>query len=149
MREGVMCSLVVSLLAAMGTVAAAGDCPKAVVQGVEKAVPGASIVSCRQEEEDGQDEYSVVVDDASGHRLELALSPAGDLLAREEEIALAAVPAVVMDAFRAAHADAGDLSASSETMADGTTFYEIVSAGHETKLRGDGTIVEEEDEDDD
>jgi uncharacterized membrane protein YkoI len=126
----------------------ASDCPPAVKAGVEKAHPGAKIESCKEEKEDGKVQFEVKIETKDGKKLELDVSPAGEVLETEEAIKLDAVPAKVMDAFKKKYPHATARGAEKQTKADGKVFYEIAfedgKAKREASFAADGTFEEEE-----
>jgi len=130
--------------------ASAKDCPPAVKTAVEKAHPGATVVACKEENEDGMDQYDVKVAIKDGKNLTLDVSPEGKIFSTEERIELNQVPAAVMKSLTGKYPGAKPASAETQTDADGKTIYEITfdSGGKKRSARfdSDSALVEEEEE---
>lgn len=130
------------------TLVAAGDCPVAVSTAARKAHPGATVQACKQEHENGTTQYEVKLDGKGGERIELDVSPEGNILLTEEVVSLATVPPAVVSALQSKYAGAAPKRAEKQTAADGKVTYELAfSAGGKKKeatFTADGTFVEEE-----
>lgn len=127
----------------------ASECPPAVTAAVEKAHAGATIASCKKEQENGKTQFDVTLAAAGGTELSMDVSPDGTILATEQPVAVSEVPAAVMNAFAAKYGAARPKRAEMITGPDGKVSYEIAfTAGAKKKeatFATDGTFVEEED----
>lgn len=127
---------------------AASDCPPAVTAAVQKAHPGATIASCKQEQEKGKTQFEVKLAATTGKGTELDVSPDGTILLTEQFIAVSDVPPAVMKAFAAKYGAAKPTKAEMQTAADGKVTYELAFAvGTKKKaatFASDGGFVEEE-----
>jgi hypothetical protein len=79
---------------------AQSDVPRPVMERVKQKYPGAKLVAFELEVEDGEQSYEVTVRDGP-RQIEVSCSPAGRVLAEEEQIALADIPAKVRHALSA------------------------------------------------
>jgi hypothetical protein len=77
-----------------------GDVPKPVIERVKQKYPGAAFVAFEIESEEGKSSYEVTVKEGP-RQVEVSCSPAGHILAEEEQIALADIPAKVRHALSA------------------------------------------------
>lgn len=110
--------------AASGAVAKPPSCPGPVADTVAKAHPGARVLSCKKEMEKGKPQYEVKLN-SKGTRLELDVSPAGEILQTEEKVPLSSVPVPVLSAFAARYPKAKPSRAEKQTKADGQVTYEL------------------------
>jgi hypothetical protein len=126
----------------------AADCPPAVTAAVQKAHAGATIASCKQEQEKGKTQFEVKLAASTGKGIELDVSPDGTILLTEQYVALGDVPPAVMKAFAAKYGPAKPTKAEMQTAADGTITYEFAFAAgtkkKEATFGADGSFVEEE-----
>ena len=129
-------------------VAAPPPCPAAVTTAIDKLFPKSSVQVCKAEREDGHDQYEVKLTKADGGKVEVDVSPAGQILQTEEVIALDLVPAAVKKAFAAKYPKATPTRAEKQTPATGKPSYELAFAvdgkRKEATFTADGTFVEEE-----
>jgi hypothetical protein len=127
---------------------AAADCPPAVTAAVQKAHAGATIASCKQEQEKGRTQFEVKLAATNGTRTELDVIPDGTIVLTEQSVALSDVPPAVMKAFAAKYGAATPTRAEMQTAADGEVTYELAFAAGDKKKEAtfgsDGTYVEEE-----
>lgn len=129
---------------------AASDCPPAVTAAVQKAHAGATVASCKQEQEKGKTQFEVKLAAKDGKKMEIDVSPDGRILMTEETVALSDVPSAVMNAFAAKYGAAKPTRAESQTTADGKVSYELAFpvAGKkkmkEATFTSEGSFVEEE-----
>lgn len=114
----------VLFLCAVSGAVAKPSCPDSVADAVAKAHPGARVLSCRKETENGQPQYEVKLKSERG-RLELDVSPAGAIIQTEEKVPLSSVPASVLSAFAARYPKAKPTRAEKQTKADGKVTYEL------------------------
>ena len=135
---------------AMVLPASAKECPPPVKAAVEKAHPGATVVGCKEENEDGVVQYAVKIAIKDGKNLAMDVSPEGKVLSMEERVALNQVPAAVMESLTEKYPGAKATSVEKQTGADGKVVYEIVfESGKEKKsavFYSDGALAEEEEE---
>ncbi|HSY49109.1 MAG TPA: hypothetical protein VLC46_09885 [Thermoanaerobaculia bacterium] len=134
---------------AVGLALAASDvCPEAVKAAIIKAYPGATVESCKKEEEKGTTVYEAKVTTKQALRLELDVAPDGKILQTEQKIGLETVPNAVLEGFHAKYKDVKPTAAEKQTKADGTVQYELAfGAGkqkREVTLSESGKILEEE-----
>ena len=126
----------------------AADCPGAVTAAVQKAHPGATVSSCKKEDEHGKQQYEVKLMAKDGQKLELDVDPAGAILLTEESVAVSSVPQVVIAALGAKYTAAKPTRAEKQTAADGTISYELAfttgGKKKESTFKADGSLVEEE-----
>ena len=126
----------------------AADCPGAVTAAVQKAHPGATVSSCKKEDEHGKQQYEVKLMAKDGRKLELDVDPAGAILLTEESVAVSSVPQVVIAALGAKYTAAKPTRAEKQTAADGTISYELAfttgGKKKESTFKADGSLVEEE-----
>ncbi len=109
-------------------------CPEAVKAAIEKAYPGATVDSCKQEKEKGITLFEVKVTTKDAKKLEIDVAPDGKLLQTEEKVAVESVPQTVMDGFHAKYKDAKPSAAEKQVKADGTVQYELtIGAGKQKK----------------
>lgn len=124
------------------------DCPAVVKDAVSKAYPGSTFKKCKAENEDGHDQFEVVVEKKGGGKLEIDVLPDGKIVQTEEVIAVDAVPAVVMKAFAARYPKARPTRAEKQTNAAGKSSYELAfmvdSKKKEATFDETGAFVEEE-----
>jgi uncharacterized membrane protein YkoI len=127
---------------------AASDCPPAVTVAVQKAHAGATIASCKQEQENGKTQFEVKLAAATGKGMSIDVSPDGTILLTEQPVAVSDVPPAVMKAFAAKYGTPRATRAEMQTAANGKVTYEIAfSTGTKVKeatFDSDGTFVEEE-----
>ena len=127
---------------------AAADCPQAVTAAVQKAHPGATVQSCKKEQENGKAQFEVKVAAQTGKGMEIEVSPDGTIILTEQPIEISEVPSAVVDAFAAKYGSAKLTKAEMQTAADGKVAYELAfTAGGKKKeatFGSDGTFVEEE-----
>ncbi len=136
------------LAVAMWVPAVAGDCPAGVTAAAMKAHPDAKIDGCKKETEEGKVQYSVKLTGNAGEKLELDVSPEGQILLTEEPVAVNTLPPAVLQGLKAKHPDAKPERAVRQTGADGKVTYEIAfHVGKEKKedtFDANGAFVEEE-----
>lgn len=129
-------------------VRAGGECPAAVKSAAVKAHPDASVTACKLEKEHGKTQYEVKLTGKAGEKLELDVSPDGNILLTEEYVDVKSVPPAVMDAFHGKYAGATLTRAEKQTAADGKVAYELAFAASgkkkEATFTSDGGFVEEE-----
>lgn len=122
------------------------DLPSAVRAAAEKAIAGGTLKRIVVEKEDGQDAYSVEAKMA-GKNKEFTFASDGSLIAEEEDVAFAQLPATVRAAAEKYFGGGSGLHASME-IEKGATFYEVEGRkdGEEmsVKFSADGALLEEE-----
>ena len=106
---------------------AATKLPAAVDAAFKKAYPQATIKNVAHETEDGQEQYEIESMNG-GLRLDVTCKPDGTVIAVEEEIAAADVPAAVMTAIAARYPKA-TITLRERVTAKGATSYEISLKG--------------------
>jgi hypothetical protein len=123
-------------------------CPPTVTAAATKAVANATITSCHAEREDGIDKFEVKLTRNDHSTIELDVSPDGKILATEEPIALAKLPAAVTTAFATRYPTAKPTSAVKEDITGRGTFFELTytsaSRSREATFKLDGTFVGDE-----
>ena len=128
--------------------ALAKECPPEVTAAALKAHAGATVVSCRQEVEDGKTQFEVRIKGKDGRRIDCDVSPAGQILVTEEYLDVKEVPAAVMTAFAAKYAGTQATAAEKQTTAEGKVTYEIAFTAGDAKKSATfdaaGKFVEEE-----
>jgi uncharacterized membrane protein YkoI len=131
--------------------ALAGDCPAAVMSAVERAQPKSKALSCKSEKEKGSTLYEVKVQTMDGKKLEMDVSPEGEILVTEEHIPLSAVPSAAMTSLEKKFAGARVSDAERLTAKDGEVSFELTfKAGgkeHEITVTEAGEILSVDDED--
>ena len=143
---------VLVVVAALGLVSPvfATECPPTIKAAIEKAHPGPKNLACKEEKEEGKLQYEVKITGKDGKEMELDVSPEGKILLTEEQVALDRVPAAVTKSLMAKYHDAKATAAEKQTNAGGKVAYEIAfESGKEKKeatFTADGTLVEEEEE---
>lgn len=129
--------------------------PKAVTEAVKKMFPKAELIKATQEKEDGEIEYEVTVKE-NGKKIDITVEADGDIEGLEKEIDLKALPKAVTDALKTKYPKAVHQSAEAvyeiEDGKEELEFYEVQlkttdNQGIEVKIKADGKIVEDEDED--
>ena len=148
-RVGIVVMLTwTSSFADPGKQASKPGCPGPVLAAVERAFARSTISSCKTEREHGREQLEVKVVKADGAKVEVDVSPDGELLQTEETIALDQVPAAVMKAFAAKYAQAKVTTAEKQTPASGAPSYELGFATAKRRraatFQQDGTFVAEE-----
>lgn len=127
---------------------AAAECPPAVAAAAQKAHPGASIASCKQERENGKTQFEVKLKAATGKDVSLDVSPDGAILLTEEYVSVSDVPPAIMKAFAAKYGAEKPTRAEMQTASDGKVTYELAFAAgtkkKEATFASDGTFIEEE-----
>lgn len=127
---------------------AAAECPAAVTAAVRKAHAGATIASCKQEQETGRTRFKVKLAATSGKGMELDVTPGGTIVLTEQDFAVNDLPPAVMTAFAARFGAAKPTRATMQTAADGKITYRLAFVDGERKkeatFRSDGTFVVEE-----
>ena len=140
--------LVAVIVVAFPVPVLAADCPSSVKSAAVKAHPDAKVVACKMEKEKGNVQYEVKLAGKGGKKLELDISPDGQILLTEEVVPLDTLPAAVLQGFQAKHPGAKPQRAEKQTVADGKISYEIAfqsgTARKEDTFAADGTFVEEE-----
>jgi hypothetical protein len=125
---------------------AMADLPTPVREAAEKAVAGGALKRIVRERENGQDIYSVETSNA-GTTKEFMFAADGALLAEEEDVAFAELPASVRTAARDYFGGTNGLQASKES-AKGVTSYEVEGKKAGTpmslKFSPDGAMLAEE-----
>lgn len=133
---------------AVSAPAATGGCPAPVKAAVNKAYPGATVNSCKQEKVKGVVQYEVKLTTKDAGKLELDVAPDGKLLQTEESIAVEALPQAVTDGLHSKYKGVVPVSAEKLVLADGSVRYEVAFQSGKTKkevtLSADGKILEEE-----
>ena len=76
------------------------DVPKPVLDAIQKKYPTAKLTGFEVENENGKTAYEIKLSDGK-KQLEVVCSPAGKIVAEEEQIAIEEVPAKVRDALKA------------------------------------------------
>lgn len=146
MRRVVIAFAVVVL--GVGFLWAAVECPAPVKAAVDKAYPGSTVKTCKQENEKGTVQYEVKLTTKDGKALEADVAPDGAILQTEEKIAVGDLPKAVLDAFRAKYGDSKVAKAERIVKAAGTTEYELAFTAGGTKkqvtISQDGKVLEEE-----
>jgi hypothetical protein len=114
---------------------------------IAKEFPAARTSSCKEEHEDGQDQFEVKLDNG-GERVEVDVAPDGKILQTEVVIPLDQVPAKVMAAFTAKYPGAKPSRAEKQLRTGNGAFFEIAFPAEpkrkEATFAEDGTFVEEE-----
>ncbi len=149
-------SLVVVLLGSPASRAADGkkesltpaaECPTEVRDAVAKRFPDCTIDKCQTHHEHGKDLVDVKLTRKGGSRLEVDLTPVGQILQTEERIGIDKVPAEVIASFAAKYPKAKTTGAEKQS-AEETTSYEIGftidGAKREATFTEGGRFVEEE-----
>jgi hypothetical protein len=145
--------LIATIVLTAGLPALATDCPKMVKATAEKAHAGAKMLSCHAEHDDDVDLYEMKLKTADGKDLELEIGADGAIIATEERIAPAKIPAAVTKSIEGKFGGVSVSESSRVTTAAGEVAYEIAftSKAHlySMTVKEDGTIVETEDHDSD
>jgi hypothetical protein len=148
MRTLVLSLVAISSFATRTPARAASDCPSNVTAAALGAHPGATVLSCKQENEHGRTQYEVRLATKEGVRMELDVSPEGKILLTEERIPLDQVPPAVTRALTERYPAAKPSRAERQTSWDGKVTYELAfqSSGRkkEVTFTADGVFVEEE-----
>ncbi len=128
------------------SVALAEPCPAAVTEAVKKAFPDGAITKCAAHLEKGQKQFEAKVTRGKA-RLEIDLSPTGDILLIEEPIALADLPSLVAKAFATRYPKAKATKAEKMTKGTEATFeiaFQLGGRRKEATFSQAGDFVEEE-----
>ena len=128
--------------------AAGEECRASVKAAVEKAHLGGKLHTCKQEKEDGRVQYQVKLEEKTGQKLEIDVTPDGTILQTEEKVSVDSLPATVSKAFATKYPKAIPKRAEQQTHGDGKVSYEIAFAtdkGHkEATFSEGGQFMEEE-----
>jgi len=123
------------------------DCPAAVKAAIEKAHPGAKILGCEQEKEDGKEVMEAKIETKDGKKLGLEFDAANAIVMTKEKLAADALPPAVGKAVATKYAGAKIDKAKKVTAADGKVAYSVkLEVGADTKhatFTADGTFVGE------
>lgn len=145
-RHKIAAASAIVLLSVVSTVAA--ECPPAVTAAVLKAHAGASIASCKNEQEDGKTQFEVKLASMTGKGISLDVTPDGSILMTEQSIAVSDVPPVVMKAFAAKYQATKPTRAEMQTSGDGKVTYELAfrarKSNKEATFTAEGKFTEEE-----
>jgi len=137
-----------SLMLAVSAVEASHSCPAPVTSAVKKAYPGAKIASCKREKAEGATQYEVRVSRHGLKKTEIDVSPAGEILQTEEQIALKSVPEAVSKGFAGKYPTMKFDRAEKQTKRDGKVTYELAFTDkmkkHEATFSEAGAFIEEE-----
>lgn len=129
--------------------------PKTVTEAIKKMFPKAELIEATQDEEDGDVEYEVTVKE-NGKRIDITVEADGKIEALEKEIDLKDLPKAVVDALEKKYPKAAHKSAEAvfevEDGKEELEYYEvqIKTADNqevEVKIKADGKIVKNKDED--
>ncbi|MEO6029132.1 MAG: PepSY-like domain-containing protein [Candidatus Binatia bacterium] len=126
--------------------ARADTCPATVINAVKRAFPDGTITTCAAHLEKGQKQFEAKVSRGKA-KVEIDVSPTGEILVIEEPIAVADLPASVAKAFAARYPKAKTTRA--EKMTKGTELSFEIAFQFDGRRKGatfklDGAFVEEE-----
>jgi hypothetical protein len=146
---------VTAVAAAAATIAAlspvplaAAECPAVVTAAVQKAHAGATIASCKQEEENGKPRFRVKLAATSAKGMELDVTPGGAIILTEQDVAVSDVPPVIMATFAAKFGAVKPTRATMQTASHGKITYELAFVDgirkKEATFALDGAFIEAE-----
>ncbi len=135
----------VILVALLAPSVASAECPPVITTAAAKAVPDASVVSCKPEREDGLDKFEVKLARKDRSVVEVDVAQDASVMAIEERITVDKLPAVVAKAFAAKYPKGKPTTAERQTVTGKGLFFEIAfGKNREATFKEDGTFVEEE-----
>jgi hypothetical protein len=140
----ILSCLVLSASALLGTARADGTCPTMIVEAAKKAFPSATFTSCAS----NKSHFEVRLQSKAKTKIEVELSPKGEIEEIEEEVAVSTLPEPVTKAFAAKYSKLAIVRVEKQTKADKTVTFELAfhvnGKLREATFKPDGTFVEEE-----
>jgi hypothetical protein len=129
-----------------------GKVPKPVLQAVKDRFGGAEVTGASREREEGALVYEVAIED-KGQRIDVTLSPEGEILLIEREIAAGDLPAAVAKTLQDRYADATyrivEQIAKVDNKQEKVVSYEVLLVTAEAKMleveiTAEGEVLHEE-----